>query len=290
MVLDMNTLITGSTGFVGARLLSAFQNEGRHYYTIDRNFQISDARGSLVGDVHDIKFKNFFDNILHLASYLSSGSTTSDTENLINSNIGYGSKILSCSIVRQGGIFIDFGSFAELHTSNQHKINYLYTETKKGFENIAKYFCIIQKLHYTKIIPYTLYSEKDQKTKLIDLIFESFKNQKVLDLSSGRQILDFVHLDDLINLIMLTIDVKSYESLNFRKIECGTGNGTSIHQLVRMLEEISGQQSKINWNTNKDRPFDVYHAVADTSVAREYLGWQPNKTLYTAMKDRWNGY
>lgn len=286
----ITTLITGSTGFIGSALTQHLKTSGVPYHTIDRNFKIKDQKNQLIGSVQDGSFNRVYDRVIHLASYLTSKDTPKDTKNLIQSNLGYGSEILSYSIMKENGLFIDTGSFAELHTSNRQQINYLYSETKKSFELIANYFCSTRSVNYTKIIPYTVYSKHNQRTKVLDLIFESFKKGSDLALSNCDQVLDFIHVDDLVSLFQLVMDHKNYGDLNKKTFECGTGQGTSIMQIISILEEISDKKSQIIFSKTNQRPFDINYAVANTSLATTIVGWRPKADLHQVLKDRWNDY
>jgi len=65
----------------------------------------------------------------------------------------------------------------------------------------------------------------------------------------------------------------------------GTGTGSSVMEVIQSFERVSGQ--KLNYRIVGRRPGDIVAAYADTSKAREVLGWEALSTLDDAMRSAW---
>ena len=83
--------------------------------------------------------------------------------------------------------------------------------------------------------------------------------------------------------------VKALESLSkiqgCKAINIGTGNGTSVLEIVNTFKEISGQE--INYKVVPRRAGDIGTVYADASIANSLLGWQATRNLNTMITDTW---
>jgi dTDP-L-rhamnose 4-epimerase len=91
----------------------------------------------------------------------------------------------------------------------------------------------------------------------------------------GEQTRDFVHVSDIVraNLLALETDRADYQALNV-----GTGRPISIRDISRMLAAGLGKDIEPEV-TAKYREGDIRHCVADISLARETLGYEPQVSL-----------
>lgn len=108
-------------------------------------------------------------------------------------------------------------------------------------------------------------------------IFSSrlLNDQPPIIFEDGKQARDFVHVTDIVqaNLLALETDKADYQALNI-----GTGRSLSIRQIARLLAEGLGKEIEPEI-VGKYREGDIRHCVADTSRARQLLGYEPKVTL-----------
>lgn len=100
----------------------------------------------------------------------------------------------------------------------------------------------------------------------------------------GTGVRDYIHVVDLAQ-----GHVKALEKLNDIKgcvpINLGTGNGTSVLEIVNTFKEISGQE--IPFKIVPRRAGDIATVYADASVANTLLTWQAKRDLATMIADTW---
>ena len=87
---------------------------------------------------------------------------------------------------------------------------------------------------------------------------------------SGRQVRDFVHVDDIVGAVMAFLDAGIEGPVNI-----GTGIPTSMTELAKMASEQCWFSPKITPLTNE--PEGVLYRVADTKIMSKY--YQPKVTL-----------
>ncbi|MCP6719181.1 MAG: NAD-dependent epimerase/dehydratase family protein [Patescibacteria group bacterium] len=100
----------------------------------------------------------------------------------------------------------------------------------------------------------------------------------------GKQVRDFVHIDDLFDVIDIQIhDIEKYngEILN---IGGGLKNSFSLKELTELCQEITGSKIKID-SIEKERPLDVKLYLTDYSRIKELSGWEPKKGLKQTVED-----
>ena len=89
----------------------------------------------------------------------------------------------------------------------------------------------------------------------------------------GTCIRDYIHVTDLARAHVLALRRLEQNDNFYSSINLGTGNGTSILELVKAGEAVTGM--KIPYRIAQPRPGDPPVLVADPSEASAMLGWKP---------------
>ena len=104
------------------------------------------------------------------------------------------------------------------------------------------------------------------------------------DTPDGTGVRDFIHVTDLI-----AGHIAALKKLETRPgciiHNLGTGQGTSVLEMVRRFEEINGV--RVPYRIVERRPGDVASCYADPSKARRELGWEAQKGLDDMVRDSW---
>lgn len=94
----------------------------------------------------------------------------------------------------------------------------------------------------------------------------------------GRQTRDFVHVSDLVRANLRAATTTHVgEAYNV-----GTGNAITIERLARLVREATGADSPIEFVD--PRQGDIRHSRADTSAARERLGFEASVDLEAGLR------
>ncbi len=105
------------------------------------------------------------------------------------------------------------------------------------------------------------------------------------DTVDGTGVRDYIHVLDLARGHIKALEKHS----KINKIEAynlGAGKGYSVLQLVEAFEKANGV--KIPYVISERRAGDVATCYADSSKAKEQLGWEAEKTIEDMCKDSWN--
>lgn len=104
------------------------------------------------------------------------------------------------------------------------------------------------------------------------------------DTVDGTGVRDYIHVVDLAK-----GHVKALESLDkingCKPINLGTGNGTSVLEIVNTFKTISGQE--IPYDIVPRRAGDIGTVYANANVAKELLSWTAERDLKVMIADTW---
>ncbi|MFH1454841.1 MAG: NAD-dependent epimerase/dehydratase family protein [bacterium] len=101
---------------------------------------------------------------------------------------------------------------------------------------------------------------------------------------SGKQVRDFIHIDDLFNIIDIQInDFKKYSGQIFN-IGGGVKNSISLLELTNLCEKITNNKVNIS-RVVETRPGDLKIYITDSSKIQNLTNWTPKKDIETTIKD-----
>ena len=103
--------------------------------------------------------------------------------------------------------------------------------------------------------------------------------------SDGTCIRDYIHVMDLADGHMTTLNHLFSNPSQFININLGTGKGTSVLELIKTFQLVNN--IKINYEFSKRRPGDLPEIVADNKKAIEVLNWFPKRNIKNMCRDGW---
>ncbi len=103
----------------------------------------------------------------------------------------------------------------------------------------------------------------------------------------GTCIRDYIHVVDLAKAHVIALGrlLQNKNKSNFETFNLGTGTGSSVLEVVKAFENVSGKQ--LNYQIVGRREGDIISAYADTTKANNELGWKTELTLDDAMRSAW---
>ncbi|WP_269624695.1 UDP-glucose 4-epimerase GalE [Prochlorococcus marinus] len=102
----------------------------------------------------------------------------------------------------------------------------------------------------------------------------------------GTGIRDYIHIIDLAEGHLASIDYFNSTESCLEFINLGSGKGYSVFQIIRQFELSTGR--KIPFSIQDRRDGDVAKSFADISKAKKLLGWTPKRSLEQICLDGWN--
>jgi nucleoside-diphosphate-sugar epimerase len=103
--------------------------------------------------------------------------------------------------------------------------------------------------------------------------------QPLVVFGDGEQSRDFTYVDNVVEANILAIKAQRTAGA---VINVGCGEGLTLNRLIRFLEEILQVQAVVDYEP--PRRGDVRHSLADISLARDILGYQPKVTVVEGLR------
>lgn len=311
----MRILICGGAGYIGSHI-AKFAAEAGHDIVIVDNLATG-HRNSVSGlefhegDIGDPVFmesllsKNTFDLIMHFCAFSLVGESVKDPAMYYQNNVAQTLSLLD-AMIKTGHKRLVFSSTAAVYgvpnqenISEDHDKNPInpYGRSKWMIEQIlddyaAAYDLDSVRLRYFNAAgaePSGCIGEKhDPETHLIPNILKSVASGGKLELKvfgvdyptqDGSCIRDYIHVNDLASAHLLAGEYL-HNNPGTHAFNLGIGHGFSVLEVIKAAEKITGQS--ISFEICERRPGDPPVLVADSSLAKETLNWNPQ---YTRIED-----
>ena len=105
------------------------------------------------------------------------------------------------------------------------------------------------------------------------------------DTPDGTGVRDYIHVVDLAKGHLCALEYAA-ENKGFIPINLGTGNGSSVLEVLHAYEKACGKT--LPYAVAPRRDGDIASSYADASRAKELLHWEAHSDLLTMCKDSWN--
>jgi UDP-glucose 4-epimerase len=104
-------------------------------------------------------------------------------------------------------------------------------------------------------------------------------NEPITVYGDGEQTRDFTYIDDIVrvNRRLLETDAADGHAMNV-----GGGHRITVNDLIAHLRGITGSASEVVYSDKQKG--DAEHTLADTSLARELVGYKPETTIEDGLK------
>ena len=131
----------------------------------------------------------------------------------------------------------------------------------------------------THLIPLVILAAMGQKPP-VQIFGTDYKT------SDGTAIRDYIHVDDLANAHVLALKYLEQGNKSIA-MNLGTGVGLTVRAIIDSVHRVSGKE--VPFTTGPRRAGDPQELVADPTLARETLGWEPEHTdIDSIVRSAWN--
>jgi len=222
------------------------------------------------------------DVVFHLASLFLSQHATKDVTTLIQSNVLFGNQLLEAMRVSEISCLINTGTSWQHYNNENYNPVCLYAATKQAFEAILEYYVQACGLRAITLKLFDTYGPDDPRPKLFHLLSKTAASGEALDMSAGEQLIDLVHIDDVIEAYLiaaqrlLACQVKQHEIYAI-----SSGQPMTLRELVELYASVTKQTVRVNWGA---RPYRFREVMTTWKNFQHLEQWQPKITLAEGMQ------
>ena len=316
----MSILVVGGAGYIGSHMVKQLATSGFEVITLDNlrcGYRDAVKYGEFVegdlGDpaVLDYIFSNYTINaVMHFAAFIEVGESVREPARYYQNNVMNTMVLLDAMIKNDINNFIfsstaaifgepDYTPIDEKHSKNP--IN-PYGRTKLMVEQILQDYDAAYGLKSTCLRYFNaagadpdgeLGERHVPETHLIPLILQAasgrrddiriFGNDYPTD--DGTCVRDYIHINDLCEAHSLALQ-RMQQTGSSARYNLGNGKGFSVQQVIDATRKVTGEDFKVVQDSR--RPGDPAVLVADSTLAKQELGWQPQHTeLESIIETAW---
>jgi len=159
-----------------------------------------------------------------------------------------------------------------------------YSASKIGADKIAESFFCSFNLPVATIRPFNTFGPRQSARAVIPTIISQALTKDVIELGSTHPRRDFTFVMDTVRAFIRMAEV---EEVIGEVVNIGTGREISIEDLVKVILNLMGRNLKISIRNERQRPAksEVDRLLADTTLAKKLLKWEPVYTLEEGLSE-----
>jgi len=289
-------LVIGGAGFIGSHLSDRLLNLKNQVTILDnlstgKKKNINPKAKFFKADIRNLKqilpyFKNI-DGVFLLAALpqveYSINYPRESNENNLNGtlNVLVASQQAKVKKIVYSSSSAIYGNTKKTPIKEIFKSNPLspYALQKLAGEEYCRLFSLIHNLETVSLRYFNVYGTRmNNKGAYINVISifinQLTKKQPLTITGNGKQTRDFVHINDVVEANILAMNSK--KTKQGEVINIGSGKSYSINKIANMFS------SKIKYITRRLEP---YKTLADISLAKKLLNWEPKVKLKQGIKE-----
>lgn len=267
-------LLTGGTGFVGSAVGPLLDRRGCEVWAPGRE-ELSAPAERLVERIGEFDP----DVVVHLAARFLASHRASDISDLVRSNVELGAVVAEAAA--ECGARLVWTSTAWQHVGGRdYEPVSLYAATKQALADVIRYYEGVRGLQAVDLTLFDTYGPGDPRGKVVAHLLASAARGDALQMSSGNQLIDLTHVDDVAEGIVQA----ALADTPPRSAVLRSGEPITVRALVALVSEVTGTDLEVQWGARPDRPREM---VTDWEVGDRLPGWTPAVPLRSGLAQCW---
>jgi len=297
-----NVAITGSTGFIGGRLLDGLLSEGSRPIVLARSPgppQIqpwSDAR--IQWEPVDINDSDALravlervrpDVLFHIAGTRGRSGEESASTACAEVNVHLAIRVLDAATEAGVGRIVTVGSAEEYgpqsvpyHEEMGWRATSPYGISKAAATGFALAMHAEDGCPVVVVRPFTVYGPRQPAHMFISQAVTAAVAEEPFEMSHGEQRRDLVYIDDVVRAFLAASRAPGVEG---RVINVGSGSAHRLRDVAEMIWEISGTSAPLKIGARQVASDQFQDTWADITLAQRLLGWSPSVDLQTGLEE-----
>ncbi len=289
-----SALITGASGYTGARLAKKLLHEGWIVHVVVRPSSNLALLTDVIDQVRVHCYQGTTDSMLrivgdakpdiaiHLASFASVTYRSQDIHAMLHSNVIFGTDLLEAMVFHKVHSLINTGTFSQHYDNRPYNPNSLYAASKQAFEDIALYYLESSPLRCITLTLFDSYGPQDPRNKIVNLLYRAYVTGEPLATTPGEQLLDMVYIDDVVQAYALAASrLLQGTAEPHEKYAVSSRNPLTLRQLVALFEEEAGAKLKVEWGAKPYRAREIMVPWTEGSLLPD---WHPQVDIRTGIK------
>ncbi|MBY0375118.1 MAG: NAD(P)-dependent oxidoreductase [Bryobacteraceae bacterium] len=285
-------LVTGASGFVGVPCLRLLESDGFEVHVVGRTRSVGhrppvavhgadllDHRQAerLIADVRP-------SHLLHLAWETEHGKFWSAETNLAWAAAGL--HLLRAFADAGGERAVVAGTCAEYRWEDDRLIEGTTRAEPRTLYGACKHALHVASEAYAELAGFSLawcrlfflYGPREDRRRFVPSVIRPLLRGQAAALSHGRQVRDFLHVDDVAEAFVALLGSDVSGAINI-----ASGNPVTLREVAALIADLIGRPGLLRFEAVPSGEHDPPAIVGDTTRLRDELGWRPQRPLRTGL-------
>jgi nucleoside-diphosphate-sugar epimerase len=293
-------LLTGAAGFIGSHCVRPLLERGYEVHAVSRSPRPGDGSGTTWHEVDLLRpgagralvERVEPTHLLHLAWFVVPGKLIGAPENL--DWVGASLELIRGFADVGGTRLCVSGSGYEYDWAHGYCTEGLtpcvpdtvYGACKHALHEMVRTFSAERGLSAAWPRVFFLYGPKEHPERLVSSVIRSVLRGEPAPCSHGRQIRDYLHVQDVADGLVTVLDSEVRDAINV-----SSGQATTLREIASTIGRLTGRPELVQLGALPARANDVPLVVGSNAKAAA-LGWQPRYDLESGLRqtiDWWRG-
>ena len=221
--------------------------------------------------------------VLHLGAYTHVGKSWQRVDECIQANVqgtvnllmalaphGYTRFVNTGTSEIYGDVDVPFREDGPVHPISPYSVS------KQSAEQYCQLFSEARGWPIVRVRPFNAYGPAQSPDRVIPEIIARGLQGQPLRMTQGTQTREFNFVEDLVDGFLLLLTTPGIDGELFN---LGCGEEVSMRELATRVLALLGDPITAEFGALPERPTEIWRMYADSSKARERLGWSPRTSL-----------
>jgi nucleoside-diphosphate-sugar epimerase len=300
---DARVLVTGSSGFIGAHVVRRLVEQGADVHAltstvsavypvrlVDLRDRITLHEGNLIdrSAMDAVVDKARPEYVLHLGAFTHVGKSWHRVDECVQANVQGTVNLLQALARFEPRRFVYTGT-SEIYGDidvpfrEDARVNPIspYSVSKYAGERFCRVFHQSYGWPIVMLRPFNAYGPGQTPDRIIPEIIVRALRRQELKMTQGHQTREFNFVEDIADGFLLAASTPGVEG---EILNLGCGEELSMRHVAQTILDLMGNPVEPQFGALPERPTEIHRMFADSTKARERLGWAPKHSLADGLQ------